>query len=38
MKAQKLEQYDECVGFELFLNIEDDELKDDDLYNEDDEN
>jgi len=32
-----IEQYDECVGFELFFNIENDKMRDDDLYFEEDE-
>lgn len=34
-----IDQFDEChiTGIDMFLNIEDDELKDDDLYNDNDE-
>lgn len=31
-----IEQYDECVGFELFFDIDDEEMRDDDLYIDDD--
>lgn len=32
-----IDQYDECIGLDIFFNVENDEFRDDDLYIEDDE-